>query len=134
MTRALVFALVFASGCGASSLRTHATIGAIAASALATSEIAIVDTCRARRDACAGGLACVESVRASCVDAAAAQDATRDVVSVYLDAIEIAALADDGRVAEALAGALVAAQSAWAALGRTLGELGISLPSIGGAL
>lgn len=123
------------SGCGSSALRTHATIGAVAAATLASTHEGILRTCTAARESCRGAEPCLAIAHERCGVAADAQDTARDVVGVYLDAIEVAALADEGGVLAALAGALEAAQRAWESLGHALGVLGVGLPQlpIGGA-
>lgn len=130
LTRVMsLLALLSFSGCGSSALRTHATIGTVAAVSLQASHGALVTSCTTLRDACADD-ACVARVRSDCTTAADAQDAAVAVVRAYLDAIEVASLADEGRVASALFAALDAAVNAWESLGRALGAVGYTLPAL----
>jgi len=135
MKRALIVALVCLAGCSPSALRVHATTALVASQTLATSEAALLSTCTVARDSCAD-VACVDRVRADCVTAATAQDAATDAVRAYIGAVQVAHIADDGRVMAAVLHALDTATRAWEALGDALRPLGIPLPSlgIGGAL
>jgi hypothetical protein len=120
------------SACSPSALQTHATIALVASHTLEVTRVSALATCAARRDTCAADAACVERVRTDCLAVADAQDATVAAVAVYVDSIELAALADEGRVMEALRFALEAASRAWASLGERLAAVGIALPSLGG--
>ena len=118
-------------GCSPSALRTHATIALVASHTLEVTRASALASCAALRDTCAADVACVESTRANCLAVADAQDATVAAVAVYVDAVELAALADEGRVMEALRFALEAAARAWVSLGERLAVVGISLPALG---
>ena len=129
---AIALACLVLSACSPSALQTHATIALVASHTLEVTRASALSTCTALRDTCAADAACVESTRADCLAVADAQDVAVAAVSSYVDAVEIAALADEGRVMEALRFALEAAASAWAELGARLAAVGIALPSIGG--
>ena len=119
-------------GCSPSALQTHATIALVASHTLEVTRASALATCAALRDSCAADAACVEHTRADCLAVADAQDATVAAVAVYVDAVELAALADEGRVMDALRFALEAASRAWVSLGERLAVVGISLPALGG--
>jgi hypothetical protein len=125
-------ALVTLIGCSPSALQTHATIALVASHTLEVTRASALATCAALRDTCAADAACVEHTRTDCLAVADAQDATVAAVATYIDGIELAALADEGRVMEALRFALEAASRAWASLGERLAAVGIALPSLGG--
>lgn len=130
----LVLALVLASsltGCAPTTLQLHARVYAFAAVTVEVSHASLVRACTVLRDDCAGEPACLESARASCTDAATAQDAARDAVDLYDRIIVAASLAggDAGVMAQVLQ-ALDLAVTAWGALGRTLGVLGAPLPDL----
>lgn len=128
----IALACLMLSACSPSALQTHATIALIASHTLEVTRASALSTCAALRDTCAADAACIESTRTNCLAVADAQDVAVAAVSSYVDAVEIAALADEGRVMEALRFALEAAASAWAELGARLAVVGIALPSIGG--
>ena len=127
---ALTLALLV--GCSPSALRTHATIALVASHTLEVTRASALASCAALRDTCAADAACIESARSNCLAVADAQDATVAAVAVYVDAVELAALADEGRVMDALRFALEAASRAWVSLGERLAVVGISLPALGG--
>jgi hypothetical protein len=126
-------ALSTLSACSPSALQTHATVALVASHTLEVTRASALATCTALRDTCRADLACIEHTRADCLAVADAQDATVAAVAVYVDSIELAALADEGRVMEALRFALEAASRAWDSLGERLAAVGIALPSLGGA-
>lgn len=129
---AIALACLVLSACSPSALQTHATIALVASHTLEVTRASALSTCAALRDTCAADAACIESTRADCLAVADAQDVAVAAVSSYVDAVEIAALADEGRVMEALRFALEAAAGAWAELGARLAVVGIALPSLGG--
>jgi hypothetical protein len=120
------------SACSPSALQTHATIALVASHTLEVTRASALATCAALRDTCAADAACIERARTNCLAVADAQDITVAAVATYIDGIELAALADEGRVMEALRLALEAASRAWASLGERLAVVGIALPSLGG--
>lgn len=124
--------LVLLVGCSPSALRTHATIALVASHTLEVTRASALASCAALRDTCAADVSCIERTRVDCLAVADAQDATVAAVAVYVDAVELAALADEGRVMEALRFALEAASRAWTSLGERLAVVGISLPALGG--
>lgn len=125
-------ALALIVGCSPSALQTHATIALVASHTLEVTRASALATCTALRDACAADIACIEHTRADCLAVADAQDATVAAVAVYVDAVELAALADEGRVMEALRFTLEAVERAWVSFGERLAVVGISLPALGG--
>lgn len=119
------------TACAPTTLQLHARVYAFAAVTLSSSQASLVTACTALRDDCAGEVACLERARASCVDAATAQDAARDAVDLY-DRIIVAAqvAGGDAEVLPQVLGALRIAATAWEALGRTLGALGAEIPAL----
>lgn len=125
-------ALALLVGCSPSALQTHATIALVASHTLEATRAAEDATCLSLRDACAADLACLTSTKDTCVTIGDAQDAAVAAVEIYVDAVQLAGLADEGRVMEALRFALEAAARAWVSLGERLAVVGISLPALGG--
>jgi hypothetical protein len=120
------------SACSPSALQTHATIALVASHTLEVTRASALATCAALRDTCAADAACIEHTRADCLAVADAQDAAVAAVTTYVDAVQLAALADEGRVMETLRFTLEAAERVWASLGERLAVVGIALPSLGG--
>lgn len=127
----VAIALVCLVGCSPSALQTHATTALIARHTLEIAHSTIVTTCTALAHGCADD-ACLTARESDCAAAASAQGAAVTAVLVYADAIELAALADEGRVMEALRFALAMAARTWAEAGQRLATIGIALPTIGG--
>ena len=94
-------ALVLLAGCGASALRTHQTIATIARVSVVAAHPAIVSACETLMSRCTDD-ACLERVGHDCEAAAVARDTAHAAVRAYVDTIQIAAHADEGRVAPAL--------------------------------
>jgi hypothetical protein len=122
------------SACSPSALRTHATIALVASHTLEVTRASALAACAALRDTCAADAVCIERTRTDCLAVADAQDATVAAVATYIDGIELAALADEGRVMEALRFTLEAAERVWVSFGERLATIGIALPSLGGGL
>jgi hypothetical protein len=120
------------SACSPSALQTHATIALVASHTLEVTRASSLATCAALRDTCHADAVCIEHTRTDCLAVADAQDATVAAVAVYVDAVQLAALADEGRVMETLRFALEAASRAWVSLGERLAAVGIALPSLEG--
>lgn len=118
------------SGCGASALRTHASIGTVAAVTVASTAPLVAPACDAALTACHGDAACIESTGERCLAASRAHDGVRAGVSAYLDAIEVAALADEGEVLPALATALRGLAALWEATRVALEPLHVELPAL----
>ena len=121
-------------GCATSALKTHATIALVASHTLEVTHDSALQTCTILRDSCGFDAACTNAMRADCFAVAEAQDAAVEAVSTYVEAVQIAALAEEGRAIPALALALETATRAWAALGERLRAIGVALPQIGGSL
>lgn len=98
---ALVLGSVVVVGCAPSALRTHSTIATIARVSVVAAHPAIVSACEARMSECHDD-GCLEDVRHDCEAAAIARDTAHAAVRAYVDAIEVAAHADEGRVEDAL--------------------------------
>lgn len=132
VARLCAMSLALLVGCSPSALQTHATIALVASHTLEATRAAEDATCLSLRDACAADLACLTSTKDTCVTIGDAQDAAVAAVEIYVDAVQLAGLADEGRVMEALRFALEAAARAWVSLGERLAVVGISLPALGG--
>lgn len=98
-TMALAFVLL--AGCSPSALRTHQTIATIARVSVVAAHPAIVSACETLMSRCTDD-ACLERVGHDCEAAAVARDTAHAAVRAYVDTIQIAAHADEGRVAAAL--------------------------------
>lgn len=126
----LLVALPLASGCGASALRTHATVGTVAAVVVASTAPLVAPACDVALTDCQGDAACVDRAGDACLAASRAHDAARAGVSAYLDAIEVAALADEGEVLPALATGLRGLAALWEAARVALAPLHVELPPL----
>jgi hypothetical protein len=118
-------------GCSPSALQTHATTALIARHTLEMTHDAIEVTCTRLAHECADD-ACLAAREADCTAAGHAQEAAVAAVLTYADAIELAALADEGQVMATLRFALEAAARAWTEAGQRLATIGITIPAIGG--
>ena len=118
------------AGCGASALRTHASIGTVAAVTVASTAPLVAPACDAALTACHGDAACIDRTGETCLAASRAHDGVRAGVSAYLDAIEVAALADEGEVLPALATALRGLAALWEATRVALEPLHVDLPAL----
>jgi hypothetical protein len=98
-------AVLVIAGCSPSALRTHSTIATVARVGVVAAHPAIVRACEGALATCTDD-ACLERVGADCRTAAAARDTAHEAVAAYVDAIEIAAHADEGAVGPALSSAL----------------------------
>lgn len=97
----MALALALLSGCSPSALRTHQTIATIARVSVVAAHPAIVSACETLMSRCTDD-ACLERVGHDCEAAAVARDTAHAAVRAYVDTIQIAAHADEGRVAPAL--------------------------------
>jgi hypothetical protein len=123
-------ALVVLPACGASALRTHATVGTVASVTVASTAPLVPAACDVALAGCRGDSACIDARAEDCRVAAAAHDATRVAVRSYLDAIEIASLADEGLVLDALRAGLVALAARWTEAVAALARVGLELPAL----
>jgi hypothetical protein len=122
--------LVTLPACGASALRTHATIATVASSTIAATAPLATPACDAALTSCEGRSACIDETAQRCRVAAAALEAAASATRGYIDGIEIAALADEGLAMPALLAALRALVRAWGEASATLAAIGIQLPSL----
>lgn len=97
----MALALALLAGCSPSALRTHQTIATIARVSVVAAHPAIVSACETLMSRCTDD-ACLERVGHDCEAAAVARDTAHAAVRAYVDTIQIAAHADEGRVAPAL--------------------------------
>lgn len=118
--------------CGASALRTHATIAVVASGTLASTAPLVAPACDAALAGCRGAAACVDDTAERCRVAAAATEGAIVGVRAYVDAVELAADADEGAVLPVLLGALAALVRAWAGLAAALEPVGVTLPTLPG--
>lgn len=126
----LVPLAIAVAGCGASALRTHATVGTVAAVTVASTAPLVAPACDAALTDCHGDAACIDRTGATCLAASRAHDAARAGVTAYLDAIEVAALADEGEVLPALATGLRGLAALWEAARVALAPLRVELPAL----
>lgn len=120
------------AGCGASALRTHATVAVVASGTLASTAPLVAPACDAALAGCMRDEACVADIAGRCRVAAAAAESAIVGVRAYVDAVELAADADEGAVLPVLLGALAALVRAWAGLAAALEPVGVTLPALPG--
>ena len=119
-----------ALGCGASALRTHATIATIAAGTLASTAPLVAPACDAALAGCDGAAACIDSTAERCRVAAVAAEGALVATRGYIDAIDIASLADEGLVLPALLSLASALAARWAEVVAALAGVGVMLPPL----
>lgn len=129
---AMLLALVClpALGCGASALRTHATIATIAAGTLASTAPLVAPACDAALAGCDGAAACIDSTAERCRVAAVAAEGALVATRGYIDAIDVASLADEGLVLPALLSLASALAARWAEVVAALAGVGVTLPAL----
>lgn len=127
---ALVLVAFLGTGCGASALRTHATIGSVAAVALGQAAPLVAPACDVALAGCHGEVACVTETAERCRVASGAVEGLVVVTRGYLDAIEVASLADEGEVMPALLTGLSRLVVRWAEVVALLGRFGVALPAL----
>lgn len=118
------------TGCGASALRTHATIGSVAAVTLGQAAPLVAPACDVALTQCRGEVACVTETAERCRVATGAVEGLVLVTRGYLDAIEVASLADEGEVMPALLTGLSRLVVRWAEVVALLGRFGVALPAL----
>jgi len=118
------------TGCGASALRTHATIATIAAGTLASTAPLVAPACDAALAGCDGGAACIDSTAERCRVAAVAAEGALVATRGYIDAIDVASLADEGLVLPALLSLASALAARWAEVVAALAGVGVTLPAL----
>ena len=126
----LAFVALLASGCGASALRTHATIATIAAGSLAATAPLVAPACDAALSGCDGQAACIDDTAERCRVAGAAAEGALLATRGYIDAIEVASLADEGLVLPALLALASALAARWAEVVAALAGVGVALPPL----
>lgn len=118
------------TGCGASALRTHATIGSVAAVTLGHAAPLVAPACDVALTQCRGEVACVTETAERCRVATGAVEGLVLVTRGYLDAIEVASMADEGEVMPALLTGLSRLVVRWAEVVALLGRFGVALPAL----
>lgn len=119
-----------ASGCGASALRTHATIATVASVAVASAAPAVPVACEASLTACHGEAPCVTETAERCKVAASAADGLVAAVRGYVDAVEVASYADEGSVLPALLAAWSGLVRLWPTVVAVLAAIGVTVPAL----
>ena len=119
-----------ASGCGASALRTHATIGAVAQVTMSTTRELVPAGCDAALTACHGDASCIDRTAGDCRIAATAYDSALAGVRAYLDAVQVAAMGDEGLVLPALLVGLAGLAHLWESTRAALAGVGVTLPAL----
>ncbi len=119
-----------ASGCGASALRTHATIATVASASLGAAAPLVAPSCDLALSSCAGAEQCIAETVDRCRIATAAAEGLIASTSLYIDAIDAAALADEGLVLPALLALAGALARGWAAAVAQLASVGVTLPGL----
>jgi hypothetical protein len=127
---ALVLVAFLGSGCGASALRTHATIGTVAAVTLGGAAPLVAPACDAALTACQREPQCIAETAERCRLASASFDGLAVVTRSYLDAIEVASMADEGEVLPALMAGLSRLVVRWGEVVALLGRFGVELPAL----
>jgi hypothetical protein len=118
------------TGCGGSALRTHATIATIAAGTLASTAPLVAPACDAALSGCDGAAACIDSTAERCRVAAVAAEGALVATRGYIDAIDVASLADEGLVLPALLSLASALAARWAEVVAALAGVGVALPPL----
>lgn len=118
------------AGCGASALRTHATIATVASVTLGQAAPLVAPACDTALTACHGAVTCIDETAERCRAAAAAVEGLTIATRGYVDAIEVASLADEGAALPALLSGLAALARGWAAAAALLDGLGVALPTL----
>jgi len=118
------------TGCGASALRTHATIATVASASLGAAAPLVAPSCDLALVQCAHAEPCVTETAERCRVAAAATEGLIASTALYIDAIDAAALADEGLVMPALLALAVALARGWAAAVAALAGVGVTLPAL----
>jgi hypothetical protein len=126
----ILAACLGASGCGASALRTHATIGTVAAVTLGGAAPLVAPACDAALTACQREPTCLAETAGRCRAASAAVDGLALVTRGYLDAIEIASMADEGAALPALMTGLSRLVVRWGEVAAYLLRFGVELPAL----
>ncbi len=119
-----------ALGCGASALRTHATIATIAAGTLASTAPLVAPACDAALAGCDGAAVCIDSTVERCRVATVAAEGALVATRGYIDAIDAASLADEGLVLPALLSLASALAARWAEVVAALAGVGVTLPAL----
>lgn len=119
-----------ASGCGASALRTHATIATVASVAIAAAAPSVPAACDAALTTCRGEVACVTETAERCRVAARATDGLVAAVRCYVDAVEVASYADEGSVLPALLAAWDGLVRLWPTVVAVLAAIGVTVPAL----
>jgi len=118
------------AGCGASALRTHATIGAVAQVTMSSTRELVPAGCDAALTACHGDAECIDRTAGDCRTAATAYDSALAGVRAYLDAVQVAAMGDEGLVLPALLVGLQSLAHLWESTRAALAGVGVSLPAL----
>jgi hypothetical protein len=127
---ALVLVAFLGSGCGASALRTHATIATVASIAIGGAAPLVAPTCDAALNACHGEAQCVSETAERCRVAGASVDGLALATRAYIDAIEVASMAEEGETLPALMTGLSRLVVRWGEVVALLGRFGIDLQAL----
>ncbi len=119
-----------ASGCGASALSTHATIATVAAVTLGGAAPLVDPACDAALTACQREPTCLAETAGRCRAASAAVDGLALMTRGYLDAIEVASMADEGAAMPALMTGLSRLVVRWGEVAAYLLRFGVELPAL----
>ncbi len=122
--------VVGASGCGASALRAHATIATVAAVTLGGAAPLVDPACDAALTACQREPTCLAETAGRCRAASAAVDGLALMTRGYLDAIEVASMADEGAAMPALMTGLSRLVVRWGEVAAYLLRFGVELPAL----
>lgn len=128
----LLVACLGASGCGASALRTHATIATVASIAVGGAAPLVAPACEAAMSSCQREPACLTETAERCRVASRAMDGAVAGVRGYIDAVEVASLADEGAALPALLAGWQALARLWPTVVAALAAFGVALPALPG--
>lgn len=132
----LVWLAMHLTGCGASALRAHASAAAVLTVAHEGAREVLVATVDAQAAECearpeAERAPCAETLRAVAEPAAVAVDGVRAGLTVYREAVTVAAAAEAGEdVLSALAVALARVVREWDTVAAALSRLGVDVPPL----
>jgi hypothetical protein len=126
----VLVAVLGASGCGASALRTHATIATVASIAVGGAAPLVAPACDAALTACHGEAQCISETAERCRVASRAMEGAVAGVRGYIDAVEVASLADEGEALPALLAGWQALARLWPTVAAALAAFGVTLPAL----
>jgi hypothetical protein len=116
--------------CSPSALQSHATVAVVASVTMQTIAPVVTAGCAAVLDACHADDACLERAHRDCRTAGAAYESALATTRVYMDAVDVAASADESSVLPALTSLLSSLTLRWNEYRAAFAVVGVSLPPL----